>query len=87
MNEILMVETRLLTAEEAAQYLSVSPKSLETWRTRGGGPRFVRLRSRAIRYRLNDLTEFVEQGIRASTSDPVRRSQQPSPPETRRRLA
>ena len=70
MNEILSVETRLLTAEEAAQYLSVSPKSLETWRTRGGGPRFVRLRSRAIRYRLNDLTEFVEQGVRASTSDP-----------------
>lgn len=79
MSNVLTIETRLLTADEAAQYLSISPKSLEAWRTRGGGPRFVRLRSRAIRYRLNDLVEFVEQGLRASTSDPGPAIEQAAP--------
>lgn len=59
----------LLTEADAADYLKVSPKTLESWRTRGGGPQFVRLRGRAIRYRFNDLAAFIESGLRASTSD------------------
>jgi hypothetical protein len=67
----------LLTANEAAEYLRVSPKTLEGWRTRGGGPRFIQLRTRAIRYRIDDLNVFIAQGVRISTSDPGSSAIQP----------
>jgi hypothetical protein len=62
---------RLLTEGEAAEYLNVPPRTLSTWRQRGGGPRFARLR-RNIRYRLFDLDAFVNAGMRDNTSqEPV----------------
>lgn len=69
----------LRTEQEAAHQLNLSPKTLEGWRTRGGGPKFVRLGTRAVRYRPADLNEFVERGLRTSTaSEPCpKRVQEP----------
>jgi hypothetical protein len=57
----------------AAIYLGVSVDTLCGWRVKGVGPRFVKLASggkRApIRYRVADLDEFIEAGLRNSTSD------------------
>lgn len=69
MSKAAAISIRLLTASEAANHLQVSPKTLETWRSRGGGPNFIQLRNRAIRYRIADLDAFIEQGVRRSTSD------------------
>jgi excisionase family DNA binding protein len=60
----------LLTEEEAAEYLRLTPRALQAWRYQGKGPRFVRISRRAIRYRRDDLEEFVEENLRHSTSDP-----------------
>ena len=60
----------LLTETQAAQVLSLSVRTLQSWRLRGGGPRFVRVSSRCVRYRNSDLAEFIDARTVASTSDP-----------------
>ena len=55
---------------DAARLLALTPRALEAWRTRGGGPPFVHISSRAVRYRRNELVAWVDQRIRRSTSDP-----------------
>ena len=59
----------LITETEVAQRLGVSNRCLQAWRYRGGGPRFVKISDRCIRYRPEDLAEFVESRVRTSTSD------------------
>lgn len=59
----------LVRQEEAALILGVTPRCLENWRHRGGGPNFVRISARCIRYRRLDLNKWVEERVRTSTSD------------------
>ncbi len=66
------VRDPLLTTKEAAEYLGVTPRCAEAWRVRGGGPPFVRISARAVRYRLSDLNHWIAQRVRTSTSDPGR---------------
>lgn len=62
---------RLLTTAEAAERLSASPRTLEHWRLRGGGPVFRKVGSRMVRYAPADLDAFVEQGARVNTGGAV----------------
>ena len=57
----------LLRTSEAGELLGVSPRTLEDWRLRGGGPLFRKLGRRAVRYCLSDLVAFIEAGARANT--------------------
>jgi hypothetical protein len=59
----------LLTETEASKILGFSVRTLQGWRYRGGGPRFVRVSNACIRYRRQDLTAWVEARLRWSTSD------------------
>lgn len=47
-----------LTTQEAAEYLKLSPRTLEGFRNRGGGPKFYR-RGRLVRYRQADLDAWL----------------------------
>lgn len=47
-----------LPVDDAAAYIGVSKSVLDTWRSRGQGPRFVRL-GRRIVYRIAALDEFL----------------------------
>lgn len=58
-----------LTEREAALYLSVSASTLRNWRVAGGGPPFVKISARCIRYRRVDLDAWADAKIRKSTSD------------------
>lgn len=54
---------RLLTTTEAAEALALSPRTLEAYRLRGGGPNYVRIgssRRAAVRYREIDLAQWAE---------------------------
>jgi len=51
----------------AAEYLGLSPKTLEKFRWLGGGPAFYRLGG--IRYLQSDLDAWRESRRRTSTSD------------------
>ena len=53
----------LLTAAEAAKYLSVGVQTLERWRRLGGGPTYRRLSEGTIRYRRSDLEAFLKQRV------------------------
>lgn len=50
--------TPLLTTEQAAAYLAVARSSLETYRTRGGGPVATKV-GRSVRYRIEDLDAWT----------------------------
>ncbi len=52
-----------------AAFLGLSIRSLQGYRYKGGGPRFVRLSSRCVRYRRIDGREYAEARLRSSTSD------------------
>jgi excisionase family DNA binding protein len=62
-----------LQPPEAAAYLGSSRSTLAKRRLRGDGPRFFRL-GRAIRYRREDLDEWLASRAARSTSDYARRA-------------
>ena len=50
----------LISEKEAAAFLSYSVRALQNWRCRGGGPEFIRVSIRSIRYRRRELIAWVE---------------------------
>ena len=60
----------LLTTTAAAKFLSVSKAFLERDRWAGATIPFIRVGSRAIRYRKNDLNSFIEsRAMRAAVAE------------------
>ncbi len=53
----------------AAPLLGVRKGTLEVWRCKGTGPRFVKLGARVV-YRLSDIKEYLDRRTRTSTADP-----------------
>ena len=49
---------RKIDEQEAAEYLGLSPRTLQAWRTRGGGPPFCKI-GRAVRYDRKSLDEWT----------------------------
>lgn len=60
-------ENEALGTAEAADYLGLSPKTLENWRVRGGGPQFMKMGSRCL-YSVQGLNDFKKSNARNSTS-------------------
>lgn len=60
---------RLIDEREAAEFLGFSVRHMQGLRYRGGGPRFIRLSARTVRYRRWDLWKWAGQHLRASTSE------------------
>lgn len=59
-----------LSNDEAADFLRLSPRTLEKYRVAGGGPRFRKF-GRRVFYSLVDLEEWAERRVCVSTSDPA----------------
>lgn len=60
----ILPQPATLNVSGAASYLGVSESTLNTWRTRGKGPRYVRL-GRKVLYRVAALNDYLlsnEQG-------------------------
>ena len=57
----MSASSSLLDTRAAAEYLALSPRTLEKWRSVGTGPAFCRLGGgvRGVRYRVADLDAFV----------------------------
>lgn len=66
-SSVTLGEDRLMNEIEAAHYLALSHRTLQTWRVKGGGPRFMRLGS-AVRYRRSDLEAWLSGRHLTSTS-------------------
>ena len=53
----------------AAQFLDLSTRSMQGFRQKGGGPVFIALSPRCIRYTRTDLRNWCNDHLRSSTSD------------------
>lgn len=58
----------LMDEREAASILCYSVRALQNWRHRGGGPDFVKVSARSIRYRRSDLEKWIASRTVSNTS-------------------
>jgi hypothetical protein len=64
----------LFTTIEAAEYLGgLKVNTMEGWREKGVGPRYLKI-GRLVRYRLLDLDSYLDAHLRSSTSQTILRS-------------
>ena len=67
--DIAVLPPRFLRTKEAADFLSLSARTLEKHRTYGTGPGYRKLGGRVV-YAVDDLQAWAERGAVTSTSDP-----------------
>ena len=60
----------LINEKVAGVFLDVTDRTMQKMRQHGGGPRYVVISSRCLKYRRTDLREWAEARMRKSTSDP-----------------
>jgi len=65
---------RLVNETEAASFVGYTIRAMQGWRVKGGGPKFIKVSARSIRYRRRDLIEWAEARLRANTSETDRRA-------------
>lgn len=63
-----MQQDKLLTTKEAAPILGISVAFLERDRWAGARVPYIKIGSRAVRYRMSDLNAYIESCARQSTS-------------------
>ena len=52
---------RLINEHQAADFLCYTARALQNWRVRGGGPKFIKVSSRSIRYTRRDLQVWIDE--------------------------
>jgi predicted DNA-binding transcriptional regulator AlpA len=67
---------RYLPPAAAAEYAGVSPSFLSVLRMKGGGPRYVKLGKRTIKYDTADLDAWMNAKKYQSTADEMTRRRQ-----------
>ncbi|MDX8492524.1 helix-turn-helix domain-containing protein [Mesorhizobium sp. VK22B] len=67
--DLAVLPPRFLRTQEAAEFLSLSARTLEKHRTYGTGPTYRKLGGRVV-YSVDDLQAWAERGAVTSTSDP-----------------
>ena len=60
----------LIPETEAADFLDLTPRSMQAMRQRGGGPLFFRLSARCVKYTRFKCKVWYAARQRSSTSDP-----------------
>lgn len=50
----------LLNSDEASRYIGYRGSTLRQWRYLGQGPKYIRVNGRSIRYRREDLDEWMD---------------------------
>ncbi len=51
---------RLLTRQEAAEFLGLKPQTLAKWAVTGAHLPMVKVGTRSVRYKLSDLQQFIK---------------------------
>jgi hypothetical protein len=55
--------------KKAAEYLGISYRTLQGYRTKGGGPKFVKIGKKTIRYKVSDLIGWSTDNKKINTSE------------------
>ena len=65
--------SKLKTNAEAAERIGIQSNTLEIWRTKGRGPKFIKLDPKSarspIRYREADIDAWLEERLCSNTSE------------------
>lgn len=61
----------LFREDRAADLLDVENRTLQAWRRKGTGPRYVRISARCIRYSRRELLRWIQERQRSSTAEPA----------------
>ena len=61
---------RLIDEKAAADFLGLTDRTMQAMRQRGGGPKYVVISSRCLRYTRFGLRLWANSRLRSSTSDP-----------------
>ena len=59
---------QLLTEKEAAELICYSRRALQNWRVRGGGPKYVKVSARSIRYQRRDVLDWIDERKQNNTA-------------------
>lgn len=59
-----------LNETDAAHSLGFKSRTLQEWRRTGEGPAFLRVSSRCVRYRVEDLEAWAASRVRQNTGQP-----------------
>ena len=59
----------LINEKKAAEFLGYTVRALQNWRFRGGGPQFVKVSQRSVRYRRRDLIAWADRLTVSSTAE------------------
>ena len=58
----------LMTSAQVAEYLQMSLRTVEDWRLKSKGPKFIRLSQHRIRYRRSDVDAWLD-NLQASSKE------------------
>ena len=59
----------LINEDVAAEFLDLTNRTMQAFRQRGDGPKFIRISSRCIRYTRALLKSYADARVHESTSD------------------
>jgi hypothetical protein len=59
----------LINELATSRILEISPRTLQSWRLEGGALTFRKLNKKTVKYKLEDVLNFVEEAGRRSTSE------------------
>lgn len=54
--------------KKTAEYLGISPRTLQGYRVKGGGPEFLKISHKVVRYKVADLIKWAENKKKKNTS-------------------
>ncbi|WP_447974624.1 helix-turn-helix transcriptional regulator [Nitrospira sp. Kam-Ns4a] len=54
-----MITEMYLDEQQVAEMLRISRRTLQAWRLRGGGPPYVKIGSRMVRYRETEVLQWL----------------------------
>ena len=62
----------LIDEKAAGDFLDLTPRTMQAMRQRGGGPPYIVVSARCLRYTRRRLKIWADERVRTSTSDPGR---------------
>ena len=51
---------QLMTEKDVASLICITPRALQNWRLRGGGPEYIKI-GRSVRYQRSDVMQFIDE--------------------------
>jgi len=55
--------------------MNVTPRALQSWRYKGGGPAFIRISARCVRYRRSDIDKWLSDRVAHNTVEKTKAEQ------------